>query len=79
MLKIGNYTVDITVTLPDSEIADLLGIDNDDEHLEVAYDTIDWDDIEDELTGLAQRLIVKQGENVLAALTEAGLGEDDES
>lgn len=68
MLRIGDYTVNITITLPDGEIADLLGIENSDEQLEMAYDTIDWDGIEDELTGLAQRLIAKNGAQVRSVI-----------
>ena len=77
MLRIGDYTVDITITLPDGEIADLLGIENSDEQLEMAYDTIDWDSIEDELTGLAQRLIAEHGSQVRAAI-EARDDEDED-
>lgn len=64
MVRIGNYVADITITLQDAEVADLLGIDNDAERLDVAYDTIDWDEIEDELTRIAQALVAKQGTRV---------------
>jgi len=64
MVQIGNYVVDITVTIQDAEAASLLGIENDGQRLDVAYDAIDWDEIEDELTRIAQALIAKQGTKV---------------
>lgn len=75
MTSIGNYTVDITVTLQDGEVADILGIDNDDAKLNVAYDAINWDGIEDKLTELAKELVCKQAKVARDALVSAGLCE----
>lgn len=66
MISIGNYAVDITITLQDGEITELLGIGDD--QLNVAYGAIDWDGIEDELTSLARTLVARQKASVGAIL-----------
>lgn len=69
MIMIGNYVADITITLQDGEVTELLGIEC--EQLDAAYDAIDWNGIEDELTNLARALVAKQGAAVRAALGNA--------
>lgn len=66
MVAIGNYVADITITLQDGEIAELLGIGDD--QLDAAYDAIDWDGIEDELTSLARTLVAMQRASVKATI-----------
>ena len=77
MVSIGNYVVDITVTLQDGEVADILGIDNDGAKLDVAYDAIDWDGIEDRLRELARELVRRQAKVARDAIASAGLCEPD--
>lgn len=62
MVSIGNYVADITITLQDGEIAELLGIG--DNQLDAAYGAIDWDGIEDELASLARALVARQRASV---------------
>lgn len=78
MISIGNYVADITITLQDGEIAELLGIGDD--QLDAAYDAIDWDGIENELTGLARALVAKQKVAVKATLgIDSEVDEGDEA
>lgn len=71
MVQIGNYAVDITITIQNAETANLLGIENDGQRLDVAYDAIDWDEIEDELTSIAQALVAKQGTKVRSVVKQS--------
>ena len=71
MVQIGNYVVDITITIQDAETASLLGIENDGQRLDVAYDAIDWNEIEDELTSIAQALVAKQGAKVRSVVKKS--------
>lgn len=70
MVEIGNYVADVTITLQDSEVAELIGIDNDDNQLAIAYDTIDWYAIEDALKELACKMVAKQADEVRAVVDE---------
>lgn len=70
MLNIQKDTVDITTSLGKDEVADILGIDFEDEMLEVAYDTIDWDGIGDCMHDLMRRLIEGQKTEVHWAIMD---------
>ena len=70
MLSIQKDTLDITTSLGKDEVADILGIDFEDEMLEVAYDTIDWDSIADCMHDLMRRLIEDQTTEVRWAIMD---------
>lgn len=73
-----SFAMDITITLRDREITELLGIEDD--QLSVAYGAVDWNGIEDELTSLARSLVARQKTVVKATLgIDSETDEEDET
>lgn len=69
MIRFNNCMTDITVTLQDYEMAEVLGIENGDREMRVAYDTIDWSEIDEILGEIALALVAKNGAKVRQALS----------
>lgn len=70
MVEIGNYVADVTITLQDDEVAKLVGIDNDNNQLAIAYDSIDWCAIEDALKELTCKMVTEQADEIRAIVAE---------